>query len=476
MVFGTNPQNEVQSLSTLITRGDTTGMQLKAFSCNNMGNTTLLVKLSMSDFYRISQVANDLTQHGEVAQRKLDPKHANELARYILKGLLATAVKIHEGENNEMMRVRKELQEVLGKQPYQALQPIVANLRTAGRNGVNLRAQYLETSEREPVAIRLWLGQRDILWIVDGQHRRKAMQIVLEFLDELVSNHKYPPKKQSLFPHGRDDRSISATELSVWDELRTITQGDCTVAIEIHLGLDPIEERQLFHDLNNKAKSVEKSLALEFDSANPVNAFIRYQLLENNLIKISSKDENSSKNEKWEDDDGSFTLKELVSVNAHLILNKSNINSATPPLVKPKEAIAKRFWEAVTSIHGFGEPGAKIITVAAQPVMLKALAKLTYDFAFGRQSDEILLDKLLDGITDIDFSHDNLVWRYYELTPEEVVVNELSGLTDYLPEGKRDLGNFDGKLMKFSPKHNDTFPILGDMIRWILQLPNRHEK
>jgi hypothetical protein len=30
--------------------------------------------------------------------------------------------------------------------------------------------------------------------------------------------------------------------------------------------------------------------------------------------------------------------------------------------------------------------------------------------------------------------------------------------------------------MRFGNKHNDIYPILADMIRWKLDLPNRHKK
>jgi hypothetical protein len=141
-----------------------------------------------------------------------------------------------------------------------------------------------------------------------------------------------------------------------------------------------------------------------------------------------------------------------------------------------------RFWTAINAIPNFGESGAKQKTVAAQPVVLKALAKLTYDFAFGKHQNQELLDRLLDGVTDIDFSHENPMWRFYQLTDEERLAAQVDSLRTYLPsddEGKnRDVGAFDVKagVMRFGAKHNDIFPIIGDMIRWKLGLPNRHDK
>jgi ketosteroid isomerase-like protein len=52
----------------------------------------------------------------------------------------------------------------------------------------------------------------------------------------------------------------------------------------------------------------------------------------------------------------------------------------------------------VVQIPGFGGQGAKKNTVAAQPVVLKALAKLVYDFE--SQGDEATVDELLEAMTD----------------------------------------------------------------------------
>jgi hypothetical protein len=202
---------------------------------------------------------------------------------------------------------------------------------------------------------------------------------------------------------------------------------------------------------------------------------VKDELIERLLVKVSAGDKFV-----WEEDDGSLSRKELVAINAHLILNRTNITSATPTIVEPRLNVARRFWEAITQIPEFGEDKARINTVAAQPVVLKAIAKLTYDFAFGRHADPDLLDKLLDGITDFDFSHYNPLWRYYQLSPEEIQQHSLEGLDKYLPDnstGNRDVGNYDPETgwMRFGAKHNDIFPIIGDMIRWKLNLPNRHE-
>lgn len=462
----------LQTLDSLVGKLDSSAAPQKALFGHNLGNGVFLLKLPMYELFRLSMVANERTDGGEpVAQRKLDPNHAKKLGVYILRGLVSACIRRRESAGQKVPASFLEVQKRLGIQPYIALQPIVANLRTCERDGKGMRAEEL-SSGNETVGFKFWLGQKDTLWIVDGQHRRKAMDLVFQFLEDVRVSMKYP-SKQSLFDSKGD---MTQEHLQVWMECYEVARGYCTVLVELHLGLGIEEERQLFHDLNNLAKKVETGLALEFDSANPLNRFIKQELIEKQVVRVVDKDVVN-----WSDDSGALARKDLVAVNAHLFLNKSNINGAVPGKVEPGITVATRFWQAVTAIPDFGEERAKEKTVAAQPVVLKGLAKLTYDFAFGRPQNEAHLDRLLDGISDIDFSHGNPMWRYYDMTAEQRAEQGLAGLEGYLPsmdEGRnRDVGAFDAhnKVMRFGAKHNDIFPIIGDMIRWKLDLPSRRE-
>ena len=51
------------------------------------------------------------------------------------------------------------------------------------------------------------------------------------------------------------------------------------VAVECHLGASPYQGRQIFTDLNSKGKKVELSLSLDYDTSDPVNKFIKAELL-----------------------------------------------------------------------------------------------------------------------------------------------------------------------------------------------------
>jgi hypothetical protein len=301
------------------------------------------------------------------------------------------------------------------------------------------------------------------------------MQILFEFLRNALQSRNLGARGNLLSPKKGE---LTDEETVALQEILETASGFATVQVECHIGLDVQQERQLFHDLNNLGKKIESSLALEFDNANPVNVYIKEVLIDDDNVidwQIIEKDIAN-----WHDDSGAITRKDLVSINARLFLNKTNINGAKPAVVDAYGEKVTKFWEAVSLIPHLGKPQAKLKTVAAQPVMLKALAKLYYDFAIGKKADEELAERLLSAIPGFDFSHANPLWRFYQMGDQERRDAGLEPLKDYLPsddEGyNRDIGNFDSHAtsMRFGAKHNDIFPILGDMVRWKLGLPNRH--
>ncbi|KVN89262.1 DNA sulfur modification protein DndB [Burkholderia ubonensis] len=465
----------ISSLDSLLELGDATEKPMKVFIGHNLGFRTFMVYIPMHEFYEMSEVANDPGRDGaQVAQRKLDPAHANKLAIYVLKGLVAAAIKRREIEKKPIPEEYLGVQAVLGKAPYLSLQPLVVNIRECNPEGQNIRGIRMVTSDNETAAFKVFISQRHVLWVVDGQHRRKAMEMVFEFLDTVRNKRAYA-KKGSLFPK---DGEVTPDEFALWEECFTVARSFCTVAVEVHLGLSVPQERQLFHDLNRLGKRVDTSLALNFDSSNAVNLFIKERLIEQLGIKVEESDQKD-----WHNDTGALSRKEITAINAVLFLNKSNIGGATSAMVSPKQDIAYRFWETVPQIPGLGEESAREKTVAAQPVVLKAMAKLVYDLAFSNRrppDGDALLENFFNGITEIDFSHENPMWNYYNLGPEERTQHGLDGLKDWLPEENsgvnRDIGSIQGSYMRFGAKHNDIYPIIADMIRWKLDLPSRHAK
>jgi len=464
-------------LSELIAQGGTADKKIGVLVGQNLGNNTLLVKTPMHEFYELSEVANerglktraDVAEEG-VAQRNLDPKHAQKLAVYMLKGLANTLANRLRAEGKAVPPALEKIQEVLGKQPYLAIQPLTANVRSCNFGGKGLRVESGEDG-----LVYVYFSTKDVLWVVDGQHRRFAMQMLFDYLKSITTSFKYP-KRPPLYP-ATDDGVVPEDELPVWMGLFEVARTVCTVMVEVHLGLDVDQERQLFHDLNNLTKKVESSLAFSFDQSNPVNKWIKEELIDKKVVDIQIVERDVKD---FHEDKGYIARKDLIAVNAILLLNKTNVSGAKPQDVDEKREFARSFWEAVDAIEGFGEDGAKQNTVAAQPVVLKALAKLAYDFGYGRHKKAEWLKVLLDGIPTLNFSHDEPMWRYYQLNSSERDKWRLTGLAEYLPseEGaNRDIGAYNEKdrVMRFGAKHNDIYPILGDMIRWRLKLPSRKQ-
>ena len=465
------------TLDELMDDGDTSARPFKVFVTHNLGNRAFLTSISMYDFYRMSDVANDRSNDGIVTQRPLDTAHAQSLAKYILRGLLTAAIENRLVNKKAAMPSLQSVLAKMGGQPYVAMQPVVCNLRSCSPRGSNIPGERMMTKENETACFKIMLSQKDLLWVVDGQHRRKAMEIVFDFLSDVRSTQKYP-RKSSLFP-AMGTFEVPVEELAVWNECNEVARGFCTITAEIHLGLDADQERQMFHDLNTLGKKLNVSMALVFDNSNAINRFIKDVLLDD----ILNWDAIEKDIVNWQDDTGQLPFKDLAAINAQLFLNKSNISGATPPDIDTKKDVATHFWTAVREIPNFGVPQAKLKTVAAQPVVLKALAKLAFDFAFSKRKGtdgESNLFRLLDGLAGIDYSHDNPMWRFYELTEKQRTDAGLDGLSSYLPSSNegfnRDIGGYDPvtKVMRFGAKHNDIFPIIADMIRWSLALPNRH--
>ena len=469
-------RNELESLDTLADIGDVNEKPHNVFIGHNLGHRVFSMSVPFRQFYEISEVAND-RETGPVAQRKLDESHGKKLAVYMLKGLVSAAKLKRLATGQEVPATFDETIRLLGEQPYFSIQPIVCNIRNIplGGNGPNgIRGIRLETANGETASFRVFLSERHVLRVVDGQHRRYAADQVLKFLDQVRTTGKYPGKGAIVLKD--KGREVGEAEMLVWNEAFDAARSYATITVEVHLGLDIDQERQLFHDLNRLGKKVDASLAFQFDSSNPITHFIKNSLAVDQGIQITDAEAKD-----WSDDTGALVLKDVVAVNAIAFLNKGNIAGATPAVIDPRQETVLGLWSKIVEIPNFGDNRAKEKTVAAQPVVLKALAKITYDLNFSnRRPDNAaqLYEKFLDAIPDIDFSHANPMWRYYTMTDDERLTAGLAPLAEYLPENSttanRDIGAMQGEFMRFGAKHNDIFPILSDMIRWKVGLPSRH--
>jgi hypothetical protein len=472
-----NTPQELDALDILSDAGDVNETPFNVFIGHNLGHRVFTMSVPFRKFHDISDVAND-REAGPVAQRPLDPNHAKKLAIYMVKGLVSAAMMRRTALGKEVPLAFGAILRTLGEQPYFSIQPLVCNIRNVppGGTGANgIRGLRLETTMGETAGFKIFLSERHVLWVIDGQHRRHAADMALEFLDVVRQSGKYPGKGAVLF--AEKGRQVTDGEMVVWNEAYDAARSYATLTLEVHLGLDISQERQLFHDLNRLGKKVDASMALQFDSSNPVTQFIKRELVGNLGMHISDTEAKD-----WSEDNGSIVLKDAVAVNAIAFLNKGNIAGATPAVVEPREPTILKMWGLIREIPDFGADRAKEKTVAAQPVVLKAIAKIAYDLNFSNRRPENgteLYEQFLEQLAEIDFSHANPMWQYYSMTAGERLNNGLQGLAEYLPADdgsvNRDIGAFQGGFMRFGAKHNDIYPILADMLRWSTGLPSRHE-
>lgn len=440
---------------------------------HNLGHRVFTMSVPFRQFKEISDVAND-RQSGPVAQRKLDEGHAKKLAGYMLKGLISAAMLRRSATNKPTPDAFAGILRLLGEQPYFSLQPLVCNIRGVSEGGKDIRGVRMEW-QGETAGFKVYLAERHILWVIDGQHRRYAADLCMEFLEIARQTGRYPSKGAVLFPN--KGQLISEDEMQVWNETYDAARSYATLTVEVHLGLNIDQERQLFHDLNRLGKKVDASLAFQFDGSNPITHFIKNKLVSDlglSVTEVEPKD--------WSEDTGALILKDVVAVNAIAFLNKGNISGATPAIVEPREAVIQELWQRIAEIPHFADSRAKEKTVSAQPVMLKAIAKIAYDLNFSnRRPDnaEELFQKFLTNLSEVDFGHSNPMWSIYNLSEGQRLDADLMELLSYLPEEvdnvNRDIGSLQGEFMRFGAKHNDIYPILADMIRWKTGLPNRRE-
>lgn len=442
----------------------------------NLGRMTWGADVTLFRLVEWSSVAND-PEKGEVAQRPLDLSHARGLGVYMLKGLVNAAMARRKLAGQEAPESFGHILHQLGSQPYFSLQPFVANIRDINPEKPSVRAERVASPSGETRGFQVYLPRHFRWWMIDGQHRLVGGQITKEFLDHVTKTGSYPARNNLFTGRGK----VTPEEMLVWMEALECARSFASIKIELHLGLSIEQERQLFHDLNNLGKKVTRSLSLKFDGSNPITKFIDTVLIsEQGLLDCENEQTD------WSKDEGCLARKDIVAINAIAFLNKSNISGATPAIIEPRMETISQMWASILNLDSFNKPEAKINTVAAQPVVLKSIAKVVFDLAFSNRrpdNGDTLLDAALSRLNEVNFRHDNPMWRYYEMSAEERSENDLDKLASYLPDegeitgdANRDLGSFQGGIMRFGSKHNDIYPVLADMIRWKLNLPNRHAK
>ncbi len=447
----------------------------------NMGNRTLSLSLTMEQFREHSDVANEARivetggDRSEIAQRPLDEKHARSIALYMLRGLLVAVRHNWEDDGRHIPTELEDLLSDLGEGPYQGLQPFTGNIRACAPGGADL-----DLEERPDGKLVLFLRQGQLIYIIDGQHRRHAYELMVSWLREMVAAGKYISKRRGgiYVPEDIEDTRLSGSELEIWSAVVELARSHFTVDITVHLGLRPEQEKQLFHDLNNLGKKPDAALSQAFDQANPISVFIRKVIEGEELlggIKIS--DSGSKKGKQPEANEPATIYRDdLVSSNAMLFAGATNQAGIIASRVLPYADYGRTFWKAVAAQDHFGEDGWEAKTLLSEPVMIKALAQLAYTFHDSRESDEEQRKQFIADLAakKINFSHQDPLWAIYFKSDEERATIDPK-LNDYLtPDaGRKSYAVWQGDRLAFASNTRDIARYLGDLIRWKLGMPPR---
>ena len=387
----------------------------RPFQClpnKNLGNTTLVATIPTKLFFEMSEVRNGqegVSDNPEIAQRKLDRSHARGFSRYVLQAILKSLLnrQLKTTENSWNLNVSR-LTTIMGmvkEQAYYAMQPVVVNLKCDSEP---------ETRKIGPSSIEIMLSERDILWVIDGQHRRMALKYFFDFLSYIRTKKKYP-STNGLIPKLKG-KMLEKVDIDIWDAVYQEAVQHSTILAEIHLGLNVEQERQLFHDLNGLGKKMNVKLVQSFDSSNPVLRFVLDHLLKNDFIS-SRIDEGDGSNEnqlKF-----SLTRKDLLEINSYFFSGKISSAKVDKDSVVNMQSAALNFWSLVCKRIDANKSSDRLIL--KEPLFLKGIA-LFFNKELGSGND----DQTFRLFEKIDFSSSNEDWKiFYDKTtaPQELIQN-----------------------------------------------------
>jgi hypothetical protein len=463
-------------LGDLKRTGGRTSVSATVLAGFNLNSRTLTVTMPMETFREVSDVANEVRivemggDRSQIAQRPLDIKHAKNLALYMARGMTAGVKRVWQEQGRAIPDDLDDILSDLGEGPYQGLQPLTGNIRQCEPEGVDL-----DIEERPGGQLILFLRLGQLIYVIDGQHRRVAYDLLVSWLREILQAGKYG--KRGLYVPERGDLGLTAEETAIWSAVVELARSHFTIDVTLHLGLKPDQERQLFHDLNNLGKKPDAALAQAFDLANPVSVYVRQHIEEKKLLgDIRISDAGSKKGSKNSDaTPPSIYRDDLAVANALLFAGATNQATVTTQLVNPHVDYADRFWRIVASQPHFGTQD-PLITLLAEPVMIKGLATLAHNFHGSREKSPTLRDQLLTDLAaeKINFSPADPLWALYLKSDSERDAFDPT-LNDYLtPDaGRKTYAVIRDGRYDFAANTRDIARYLGDLIRWKLKLPRR---
>jgi len=447
---------------------------------NNLGFDNLNITIRLTDLHSQTFVYNpsNADEGDEVAQRNLDAPHARGLGQYALAAAIKKVLDGYAQEGVPLSEEMKAIRSVIGPQSARGTYSLVANIR-AGSTLNALDFAPIEMNGAAVAGVPYIVTVPDQIWaLLEGQHRREGWYWSDRWLTHVDQYSRYPTAKDGIPTFFGLKGGISNAMVEFWREVRRAFS-HFTVTVQLYLGLNVDQERQLFSDFNSKGRLVKSDITYQYDRGNPIVNYIHDQLATMDLVR-GDDDEPAA---------GRLSLTEAAGICSIAFINRTNPKGALPNIVEERSNVVSEMFRAIEGVPGFGSSDESVIN---QVVVQKAIAKLVYDFGFAKakvddDSHQNALNKLLSDLADVNFAHDNWLWRYYLLQPLEQDAVRSKGLggdiLKYLPKddaggvAHKDLGTWDqsAKRFTFTVKHNDAYPIIADLIRFRLGLPPRHD-
>ncbi|SEF89909.1 DNA sulfur modification protein DndB [Paenibacillus sp. UNC499MF] len=213
-------------------------------------------------------------------------------------GLATVALKVQDLLNYTMIDaiVQRKLSKMQRRKISNYLQERELDQVFFGPVTLSLRdvSQLTRTSEE------LYLRHGSKLSIIDGQHRILALGFVNEQMQKEVKRTER--KLASLRVRHRKetengelaDEIAQVSGLLEQMEARRLGLMESELAVQIYIGLNEVEEQQLFGDINSKVQLVSKELGHSFDSVDPLNLVIQQVVDHNMLLKEAGVEKRSN--------------------------------------------------------------------------------------------------------------------------------------------------------------------------------------
>ncbi|MEH7556494.1 DNA sulfur modification protein DndB [Priestia megaterium] len=230
-----------------------------------------------------------------------------------------------------------------------------------------------------------------VLSINDGQHRVEGIKLALNNLRKQVNNAKTDEEKLKL------------------EEKLDYLENMC-IPVVIFESMDKQYEQQLFHDLNNLAKTPTKSISLKFDNNDPYTAMAKELADENSyLIKYGVETE---KTQLRENNPNLMLLSTLRNTISFMVCGSENDKSSVLTFENYddiKATVTETFNEIFKALPADCNDRKKYIIGTA--VTLQGIGKYVYTLL---NDEEVVNWKdYIFGLQNINWKHDNKMWNGY---------------------------------------------------------------